>query len=96
MLFYFRKSYFEINETTGNIDLAKKLDREQLGTSDDISLTVLAEDRGSPSMNSSCVVIIVVTDINDHRPEFYDYDQKLTFTFNEGDMTQNFYTAKVS
>ena len=96
MLFYFRKSYFEINETTGNIDLAIKLDREQLGTSDNISLTVLAEDRGSPPMNSSSVVIIKVADINDHRPEFYDYGQDLTFTFNEGNMTQNFYTAKVS
>ena len=47
-------------------------------------------------MDSSCSVIIKVTDINDHRPEFYDYSQNLTFTFNEGDMNQNFYTAKVS
>ena len=47
-------------------------------------------------MNSSSVVIIKVADINDHRPEFYDYGQDLTFTFNEGNMTQNFYTAKVS
>ena len=96
LLFYFRESYFKINGVTGNIDLAKQLDREQLGTSDNISLAVLAEDRGSPPMNSSCVVFIKVDDINDHRPEFCDYGQELTFTFNEGDVNQNFYTAKVS
>lgn len=84
-----------MEQYTGNIDLTKKIDRETMGSSGNLQLTVVAEDGGKPPRNSTALIQITINDINDNAPEFCDDDQTLEFTFNESDTTKAFYTAKV-
>lgn len=60
-----------------------------------LELTVVAEDGGKPSRNSTALIQITIYDINDNVPEFCDDGQTLEFTFNELDTNKTFYTAKV-
>lgn len=84
-----------MDQYTGKIDLTKKIDRETMGSSGNLQLTVVAEDGGKPPRNSTALIQITINDINDNAPEFCDDDQTLEFTFNESDTTKAFYTAKV-
>lgn len=60
-----------------------------------LELTVVAEDGGKPSRNSTALIKIKINDINDNVPEFCNDGQTLEFTFNELDTKKDFYTAKV-
>lgn len=60
-----------------------------------LELTVVAEDGGKPSRNSTALITIKINDINDNVPEFCNDGQTLEFTFNELDTKKDFYTAKV-
>ena len=59
--------HFEINATTGDIYLTELLDREQYS---EYTLTILATDNGTISLNSSAILSIVVEDFNDNPPVF--------------------------
>ncbi|XP_028404999.1 cadherin-23-like isoform X3 [Dendronephthya gigantea] len=56
---------FAINETTGVMTVAKRLDRESVHTH---SLVVSAKDHGTPSLSSNATVKIDVSDTNDENP----------------------------
>ena len=58
---------FEVNSTTGVIVAITQLDRE---IKKEYTFTILAQDGGSPSLNSTADVYIIVLDINDNTPEF--------------------------
>lgn len=58
---------FTINQKSGVIQTAKKLDRENLAL---IRLKVFATDKGLLPMNSSSLVEINVLDANDNSPIF--------------------------
>lgn len=64
---------FTINQKSGVIQTAKKLDRENLAL---IRLKVFATDKGSSPMNSSSLVEINVLDANDNSPVFEKQDCK--------------------
>ncbi|KAF6216652.1 hypothetical protein GE061_000998 [Apolygus lucorum] len=63
--------FFEIDRLTGTIRLTKSLDYE---TSQGYSLTVQAQDMGVPSLSSTTVLTVIVTDVNEneHPPTFSD------------------------
>ena len=56
---------FSIHEQTGEIAVAKPLDRE---VKDVLQITVLAEDDGTPKRNDQSEVEFVLTDVNDNSP----------------------------
>ena len=58
---------FSINSTSGEIFSARSFDREE---ADSHTFTVLATNPGLPSLSSSALVTISVTDQNDVAPEF--------------------------
>lgn len=67
---------FEIDEATGQIVLAKFLDRETISK---YSLTVVAHDAGlSKRLSSSTTVLIDVLDENDNAPEFTQTETKIS------------------
>lgn len=59
--------YFTVHETTGDIYLKRKVDREAYEM---FTLTVVARDTGFPPLSSSVSVNIQIEDINDNRPKF--------------------------
>ena len=58
---------FRVNETSGQVYVKTKLDRE---TTDRMTLELLAVDSGSPRMTGTGTLYIIVEDINDHEPKF--------------------------
>ena len=66
---------FKINSTTGEIFTGLLLHRNPPAQ---YTLNVTARDYGVPSMNSSCVVIVTVIDVNNNSPQFvrsyYSFD----------------------
>ena len=63
-------SMFEINEKSGSILIKTSIDREQ---NEKFSFKVIAKDNGRPSLVStkSVIVEIVIDDLNDNAPQFY-------------------------
>ena len=59
--------HFIINTSTGSLTTGAVLDREAI---DYYQLTVLVSDNGSPSLNSTTLLSVVVTDDNDNPPLF--------------------------
>ena len=58
---------FELDSETGEITVAKQLDRE----SENLFVFVVeAEDKGTPSFTGTTTLSIIVTDVNDNRPYF--------------------------
>jgi hypothetical protein len=67
---------FAIDEATGQIILARSLDRE---TRDSYRLTVLAHDAGLESrLSSSALVHVEVLDENDNRPRFLNGEPRIS------------------
>lgn len=67
---------FDIEEATGQIILARPLDRETVSK---YTLTVLAHDAGlSKQLNSTTTVQIEVLDENDNSPEFTQSESKIS------------------
>ncbi|GBM44837.1 Cadherin-related tumor suppressor [Araneus ventricosus] len=58
---------FQISPHTGAITIAKYLDFESVST---YHLNILASDRGFQSKNSTAVLTVLVTDVNDNPPIF--------------------------
>ncbi|KAM4590460.1 protocadherin-16-like isoform 1-T2 [Fundulus diaphanus] len=58
---------FHIDRKSGVLYTSKPLDREKRPG---YTLTVVAQDKGSPALSSSTTVEVTVLDINDHRPQF--------------------------
>ncbi|KAM6122668.1 cadherin-related family member 2 [Phoenicopterus ruber ruber] len=65
---------FAINATTGTITVSGPLDREQL-PSEEVLLEVVAREKEKDINNNtaqtSTLVAVVVTDVNDNKPQFY-------------------------
>ncbi|KAL2077337.1 hypothetical protein ACEWY4_026841 [Coilia grayii] len=57
---------FQLDKATGEIRVKGKLDFEE---NDIYRLSIRASDKGQPSMNNDCKVIITVIDLNDNKPE---------------------------
>ncbi|RZC34665.1 Cadherin domain containing protein [Asbolus verrucosus] len=67
---------FEIEEATGQIMLARSLDRETISK---YTLTVVARDAGlSKQLSSTTTVVVEVMDENDNSPEFTQTDSKIS------------------
>ncbi|XP_027499548.1 cadherin-related family member 2 isoform X2 [Corapipo altera] len=66
---------FAINATTGTITVSKPLDREQL-PSEEVLLEVMAREKNlniyGNVAQTSTLVTVTVTDINDNKPQFYN------------------------
>ena len=75
--------WFQIDSLTGLITTAGLLDRENL---QQVSLTVLAKDKGLPPLNSTTVVTVTINDVNDNRPKFSQdvYNKTLAENLNPG------------
>ena len=58
---------FSVDGDTGLLSLTSPLDRE---TKDTYSFTVIVADGGTPSLNSSAIIMIFITDNNDNFPLF--------------------------
>lgn len=58
---------FQIASDTGVIRATGKLDREQVSSYD---LIITAKDKGTPSLDNTVSVKIIITDVNDNRPQF--------------------------
>uniref|UniRef100_A0A2K5L1I2 Protocadherin Fat 4 n=1 Tax=Cercocebus atys TaxID=9531 RepID=A0A2K5L1I2_CERAT len=58
---------FSIGTIDGEVRLTGELDREEVSN---YTLTVVATDKGQPSLSSSTEVIVMVLDINDNNPIF--------------------------
>uniref|UniRef100_A0A8D0FG95 Protocadherin Fat 4 n=1 Tax=Strix occidentalis caurina TaxID=311401 RepID=A0A8D0FG95_STROC len=58
---------FSIGTIDGEVRLTGELDRE---TVSNYTLTVIATDKGQPSLSSSTDVVVIVLDINDNNPLF--------------------------
>ena len=73
---HFAKTFFQIDQNSGEVKLRKMLDRETLKTGH-INITVEAKDRGQhPKRNQQCITIIV-DDINDNIPAFQPHSKLL-------------------
>ena len=69
---------FSIDKNTGRIFTTAALDREAV---DEIRFDVLATDKGEHNIRSSRTKVkIIVTDANDHKPEFTEYPFKINMT----------------
>ncbi|XP_063420960.1 protocadherin Fat 4-like [Mytilus trossulus] len=71
---------FRINQTTGEITVTGKLDRE---TSETYGVSVYARDNGISIRSSSMSVTITVLDVNDNPPVFTIDDLKVEFEENK-------------
>ncbi|XP_042324434.1 protocadherin Fat 4 isoform X2 [Sceloporus undulatus] len=60
-------SKFSIGTIDGEVRLTGELDRE---TVSNYTLTIIAADKGQPSLSSSTDVVVIVLDINDNNPVF--------------------------
>ena len=58
---------FDINEMNGDISIAQELNFENVSAYD---LTVVASDRGDPSLSSNITLVITIRDSDDHDPLF--------------------------
>lgn len=58
---------FSIGTIDGDVRLVGELDREELSN---YTLTVVATDKGEPTLSSSMDVIMMVLDVNDNTPSF--------------------------
>uniref|UniRef100_A0A2I3HFW5 Protocadherin Fat 4 n=1 Tax=Nomascus leucogenys TaxID=61853 RepID=A0A2I3HFW5_NOMLE len=58
---------FSIGTIDGEVRLTGELDREEVSN---YTLTVVATDKGQPSLSSSTEVVVMVLDINDNNPIF--------------------------
>ncbi|XP_071483449.1 cadherin-23-like [Diadema antillarum] len=89
------QGYFELDSSSGNLTLAKEIDREQ---TDQFILVVRADNNSNfepsvgdvvdPDMNQQLAwVTVFVLDINDSRPRFlsYNYAAGLLYTTNPGE-----------
>ena len=66
---------FHVNESSGQIYVKTKLDREE---TEKMTLEILAVDSGSPRLTGTGTVYVIVEDVNDHTPlfdnDFYDFE----------------------
>ncbi|XP_065195549.1 protocadherin Fat 4-like isoform X1 [Sycon ciliatum] len=58
---------FKVNSVTGELQTKKLLDHEMVGS---YTLTIQAQDGGTPRMNSTTTVVVTVDDVNDNPPKF--------------------------
>ena len=63
---YFYPGYLAIDNTTGDLTLTKTLKHEANNTH---TLVVMVTDGGSPQLNSSVTVSLVIVSRNKHAPE---------------------------
>ena len=74
-----QKTVFHINESTGQISVAKNLDHEAQSS---YTLNVTASDNGIPSLSSWTVVLISIIDVNDNGPAFQRRNYSFTVVEN--------------
>jgi len=75
-------NHFQVNPTNGDIYIAETLDYENIQS---YNITVIATDRGIPSLSSSTILVIDVVDINDNPPAFVNLPFAASVTENLND-----------
>ncbi|XP_056373090.1 protocadherin gamma-C5-like isoform X26 [Hyla sarda] len=60
------KQLFDLNQQTGEISVKGVVDYEE---ADFYEISIRAKDKGMPEMDSRCLVVIEIEDINDNSPE---------------------------
>ncbi|KAG8454113.1 hypothetical protein GDO86_000669 [Hymenochirus boettgeri] len=70
---------FSIGNIDGEVRLTGELDREDISN---YTLSIVAKDKGSPSLSSTVEVIVVVLDINDNAPHFLQRHLKVEISEN--------------
>ena len=78
-------SPFAVDAVRGVIVVTEELDRERQSN---YTLTLTAEDRGSPPRSSAAVIGITVSDVNDFTPVFSPATQTVHVMENEEDLSQ--------
>ncbi|XP_033098340.1 protocadherin-9-like, partial [Anneissia japonica] len=73
-------SFFSIDQDNGNVFTAAEFDYESQNS--DITLSIVAEDNGSPPMNDYSTIDITLHDINDNCPEFVGEYPDITIPLN--------------
>ena len=63
---------FSIERTTGIIRVAQELDFDGVNATTDYELNITITDQGTPSLSSSGILDIFITDTNDNAPYFSD------------------------
>eukprot|EP00076_Gallus_gallus_P026435 XP_015149366.1 cadherin-related family member 2 [Gallus gallus] len=81
---------FAINDTTGTITVSQVLDREQL-PSEEVLLEVLARESNldiyGNVAQASTLVTVLVTDVNDNKPQFYQCSSNCNFIHTQSNFT---------
>ncbi len=81
---------FNLDSIRGTLSVARALDRE---TTASYNLTVYAIDGGSPPLNSSAYVTIIIADVNDNPPVFSQRSYTATLPYKELDVWSTVVTA---
>lgn len=66
---------FELDSETGDITVAKLLDRELVSS---FTLIIEAEDKGTPSLTGSMTLLVILNDINDNNPYFTGIESEIS------------------
>ncbi|KAM3615537.1 uncharacterized protein V6R79_003654 [Siganus canaliculatus] len=69
--------WFSIDNRSGGIYLERALDREQVDT---MTITITAADKGSPKMEATMNLSVLIEDANDNDPEFSQSVYSLTLS----------------
>lgn len=64
--------FLQIGSKTGIIQLAQPVDRE---TNEQIRVTIVATDNGTPALSGSTILKVLITDANDNPPTFTNLAQ---------------------
>ncbi|CAH2300904.1 protocadherin Fat 4 [Pelobates cultripes] len=70
---------FTIGNIDGEVRLIGELDREDVSN---YTLTIIAKDKGEPSLSSKMDVVVIVLDINDNNPSFSQNEYKIEISEN--------------
>ena len=76
-------SSFQLNETTGQLELAKKQDYDEVGAAHMFTITVAAVDEGTPQTETTVQITLMLTDVNDNLPVFGRTEYQETVCENE-------------
>ncbi|VDN16442.1 unnamed protein product [Dibothriocephalus latus] len=81
--------FFNINPDSGTVQLQRALDREN---QPQLSLSVIASDKGTPAQTGTADITVVVTDVNDNPPTV---TSKVTFSVFENHSAGEFQKQEI-
>lgn len=94
IFFEFRSGNILIDSQTGNLSLF--VDREEAGLGDQMFVTLLATDSGSPPRIGVATCVVNVNGINDNLPFFRNNQKNVTVYVPEGNVDKIVFISTVS